>query len=409
MDFLATVLALVLCGFVIANLLLFWRFRGLLRRYWREPVLRCPIIIFESDDWGPGPDDQIQALHKLSTILCRYSDAKGRHPVVTLGINLAAPQVTQTATNSLTYNRKLLSDPDYAPLLEAINLGVKAEAFALQLHGTEHYWPQVLIDVASEDAQVREWLLKGDQYSELLPDHLQSRWLDARALPCSEHDAEEINQAVAEEVAIFENVFGVKPRVTVPNTFVWTDSVEKAWAAAGVHYLVTCGKRFTGRDRSGLLTGDNKTILNGEQRNGLTCLVRDAYFEPDRNHQAKDALPVMKDYIDCARPLLFETHRRNFIALNPRVEQAFDELDKLIRAITEQYAGVQFISSEELGEAFVNRSSSLLENSVSARWRAWLHRVNRNRAFRKISRFTGAQLVISLLLLWWPRNKFTQG
>lgn len=402
MDFLAIVLALVLCGFVIANLLLFWRFSGPLCRYWHEPVLRCPIVIFESDDWGPGPDDQIQALHKLNTILCRYSDAKGRHPVVTLGINLAAPQVTQTANNSLACNRKLLSDPDYAQLLEAINQGVKAGAFALQLHGTEHYWPQVLIDVADEDAQVREWLIKGDQYSELLPDHLQSRWLDARALPCAEHKAEDINRAVADEVAIFEHVFGVKPRITVPNTFAWTDSVEKAWAAAGVHYLVTCGKRFTGRDRGGLLTGDNKMILNGEQRNGLTCLVRDAYFEPAKNHQAGDALTIVKDYIDCARPLLFETHRRNFVALNPWAEQAFDELDQLIRAITGQYAGVRFISSEELGDAMVNRCNSLLDSSVSARWRAWLHRANRNRAFHKISRFTGAQLVISLLLLWWP-------
>ena len=404
LDNLITVLAPVFCWFVASNLLLFFCFSRVLRRYWLEPVLQHPVVIFESDDWGPGPRDQTQALNKLRNILCRYTDATGRHPVITLGINLAAPQVTQSEAARLTYNRKLLSNPEYARLLEAVNRGVSAGVFALQLHGTEHYCPQVLIDVASKDAQVREWLIKGDQYSELLPDHLQSRWLNARALPTVEHDPDSINDAVAQEVKIFKAVFGAKPRVTVPNTFAWTDSVEKAWAASGISYLITCGKRFTGRDSSGYLVSDNKEIVNGEQRNGLTCLVRDAYFEPVKGHRAEDALKIVGGYVDCARPLLFETHRFNFVSLNSKAEQSFDELDCLVREIVQKYPEVRFISSEELGDAFIGQSSVLLNTSVSGRCRAWLHRVNQNWPFRKFSRFTGAQLVISLLLLGWSKK-----
>jgi len=405
---LITVLTPVFCWFFISNLLLFYYFREVLHRYWREPVLKHPVVIFESDDWGPGPADQTQALHKLQHILCRHTDATGHHPVITLGINLAAPQVKQSEAGRLTYGRKLLSDPDYAPLLEAINRGVSLGIFALQLHGTEHYWPQVLIDVAREDAQVKEWLTKGDQYSELLPDHLQSRWLNARTLPSVEHDPESINDAVAQEVKIFEAVFGIKPRITVPNTFAWTDSVEKAWAASGISYLVTCGKRFTSRDSTGRLMSDNVMIVNGEQRNGLTCLVRDAYFEPAKGHKASDALTMLRSYVDCARPLLFETHRLNFVSLNSKAEQAFEELDHLVREIVQKYPEVRFIPSEALGDAFAHQSHPLLDSSVSGRCRAWLHRVNQYWPFRKFSRFTGAQLLISLLLLVWTKNKMTQ-
>ncbi|MBK8992637.1 MAG: hypothetical protein IPM40_13545 [Gammaproteobacteria bacterium] len=187
----------------------------------------------------------------------------------------------------------------------------------------EHFMPAVVCDVAARDANVRDWLLSGDRYSELLPDHLQSRWIDARHLPSVEHSNALVDATVAEEVAAFVRLFGHTPRVVVPTTFVWTRAVEQAWVRHGLRFLVTCGKRFVARDAADKLVDDGAVLRNGQNSGGLVCLVRDAYFEPARGHRARETASLLQHYIDCARPLLFETHRFNFTALNPAAEQAF--------------------------------------------------------------------------------------
>ena len=81
-------------GYITLFLILIWG--GLLgyyvrdlQRSWREPVLRYPVVIFESDDWGAGPLDQVIALKNLREILARFKDEMGRTPVATLGVILA--------------------------------------------------------------------------------------------------------------------------------------------------------------------------------------------------------------------------------------------------------------------------------------------------------------------------------
>ena len=86
-----TVLALV-----FALVLLLWAavllaFAGPLVARWREPVLRQPVLIIESDDWGAGPLAQADALNRLSALLQRVRDGSGRPAVMTLGVVLEVP------------------------------------------------------------------------------------------------------------------------------------------------------------------------------------------------------------------------------------------------------------------------------------------------------------------------------
>lgn len=386
---------------LLGNAVLFGVFRRPLRALWREPVLRVPVVVFESDDWGAGPAEQAPALQRLRSILARYTDTRGRHPVMTLGLILGAPRVDAAGAN-VVYSRRWLDDAEYAQILAEIRQGIGDGVFAAQLHGMEHFMPSVLCDVAARDASVRDWLLRGDQYSELLPDHLQSRWIDVRRLPSVEHADALVESAVAEEVATFTRLFGNAPRVVVPTTFVWTRRVEQAWARHGLRFLVTCGRRFVARDAAGKLIDDWATLRNGEAASGLVCLVRDAYFEPARGHRAQDAVPLLRQYVECARPLLFETHRFNFTSLNPAAEQAFAELDALIAALRGLHPQLRFLSTEELGDAIASRYDALIDDRVPVRLRAWLQRASRLQPFRRYARVTGASLLISLLLLVLP-------
>lgn len=397
-DILVTLLILGGC-LLLANAVLLTLFRKPLLALWREPALRVPVVIFESDDWGAGPTEQALALRRLRVILARHADARGRHPVMTLGVTLAAPALQARPGADLVYACRLLDDPAYAPILEEIRQGIGDGVFAAQLHGMEHFMPAVVCDVATREPAVRDWLARGDQYSELLPDRLQSRWIDARQLPSTEHAEALIEAEVATEVKVFSQMFGHAPAVVVPNTFAWTRAVEQAWARHGLRYLVTCGRRFVARAAAGRLVDDGVVLRNGDRSGGLVCLVRDAYFEPAKGHLARDTAPMLQNYIDCARPLLFETHRCNFTSLNPAAEQAFVELDALITALLEQCPGVRFLSTEELGDVIASGDRTVIADRFRMRFRAWLQRASRLPAFRRYARLSGAGLMISLLLL----------
>jgi hypothetical protein len=202
-----------------------------------------------------------------------------------------------------------------------------AGVFVPQLHGMAHYWPPALMSAARDDPAVRDWLLAGPhQETEALPSPLQSRWVDGSVLPSRPIPAEKIHSAVAEEVALYRQVFGAAPEVVVPPTFVWTPEVEAAWAAHGVRALVTPGRPCTGRDAQGRPDCASTPIHNGQRGLGdIRYLVRDRYFEPARGHRAEQGLQALAGKTAQGRPCLLETHRFNFTGAG--AEAALAELD----------------------------------------------------------------------------------
>src|SRR3569833_4577887 len=114
----------VLCGSIgaavrgwllLATLIMIGRHGATLLTLWREPVLRRPVLIFESDDWGPGDATHAEALRRLCEILGRYRDAEGHHPVMTLGMVLALPDRERMRVEK-KYVALSLADARYAEL-----------------------------------------------------------------------------------------------------------------------------------------------------------------------------------------------------------------------------------------------------------------------------------------------------
>jgi len=282
-----TVLALA-----FAMLLLLWSgvllaFAGPLVARWREPVLRRPVLVIESDDWGAGPPNQADALAQLSALLQRVCDRNGRPAVMTLGVVLEVPDGPRIAADGCSeYHAMPLASPRFKAVRAAMQAGIEAGVFAPQLHGQCHYWPAALLAVAQKDATVRDWLTAPEPAAtETLPSHLQSRWVDASILPSRALPNESIEQAVAAEAAAYRAVFGRAPQVAVATTFVWNEAVEAAWAQAGIDVVVTPGRRATCRNAAGAPACADATMLTGDRsRAGQTYLVRDVYFEPSLGH-----------------------------------------------------------------------------------------------------------------------------
>lgn len=400
----AKVSALLVAALIAgAWLLLLGAFGRRLAADWREPVLAAPVLIVESDDWGPGPLSDADRLQKLLALLQSFRDRFGGQPVLTLGVVLAVPRggAAERESTSPHYAPHLLDEAPFEPLRRAMLAGRDAGVFALQLHGLEHFWPPALCKAARQDASARAFLdgRHGEPRHETLPSRLQARWIDAAQLPSVVLDRGAVDRAVAEEVACFARAFGAPPRVAVPVTFTWTTDVEAAWASNGIRVVVTPGTRNTGRDAQGRLTGDGSILRNGDMSAvGIVYVVRDIYFEPALGHTAERAIAELRERSRLGRPALLETHRFNFTGEEGKTETSLAELRRLLQGALAALPELRFMSTEALAQGLVARDPALIDRRLAARVRAFVLRASTQDRLRRLAWCSGLALVAAVLL-----------
>jgi hypothetical protein len=339
-------------------------------------------------------------------------DRVGHPAVMTLGVVAGVPDgAAICASGGNHYARRTLAEPEFAALVEAMRAGVAGGVFALQRHGLEHFWPETLLarlaggsvagtpEAAKDDEPraLRDWLGTAHTRSEALPSALQSRWVDCSHLPSAPLDAHEVETAVREEAALLQHLFGVAPDVAVPNTFVWDDGVESAWAANGVRCVVTPGCRYEGRDAAGLLVPATTRIRNGgRSQAGMCYVVRDVYFEPVRGHSAERVWQALDEKVAQGRPTLLETHRESFIGMPDTCRAALTELERALRGALVRHPALRFMSTSELARELCDAGSSLRVRTLGPRMAAWFARVQAEASLSRIMKFTGLAFVLRL-------------
>ena len=361
---------------------------------WAEPVMRAPVLILESDDWGYGPPEQAQRLERIAQLLERFRDSRGTLPSMTLGVVLAGPDTDRIRADGCnTYHRATLADSRLAPVRDVMLRGVARGVFALQLHGMEHYWPACLMQAAATDEKLRDWLTRsGFPCTEALPSPLQSRWIDASTLPSKPLPIDQVTAAAAEEIAAFAEMFGANPEVVVPSTFVWTDAVESAWARAGVRVVVTPGRRNEGRDAEGRIVPGKRTYFNAATGpNGVTYVVRDCYLEPSLGKMHPQTIDALRANTHAGRPTLVEIHRLNFIGDESAMQGALGEVKQLLEGARAAFPALRFMSTAELARHCRDRSE-LIERETSTRLHFLIRRLAGVSRLRKLAWATGAAL-----------------
>lgn len=392
-----TMLALALAAILFLWTSVLLAFARPLVARWREPVLRHPILIIESDDWGAGPLQQAEALTRISAVLQRIRDRSGRPAVMTLGIILEVPDGPRIDTTSCTEYRALpFTDPRFDQIRAAIQGGIAAGVFAPQLHGQSHYWPPALMTAATNTPAVGDWLTNPEPAAtEYLPSHLQSRWVDASSLPSRALSPDEIQQAAAVEARGYQALFGNDPQVAVATTFVWNDAVEAAWAQAGVEVIITPGHRSACRNAAGKPDCVDASMLSGERSlSGQTYLVRDIYFEPTLGHSPQRLVDGLLTRTYQGRASLVETHRFNFLQA---LDASLATLEAGLKAALVVSPNLRFITPLELARAIQNRDPKWIETGLMPRLVAWRARLDEIPRFRRIAQLTGLALPLALL------------
>ena len=386
----------------LAAILMLWTavllaFAGPLAARWREPMLRHPVLVIESDDWGAGPLAQADALTRLSALLQRVRDCSGHPAVMTLGMVMEVPDGPRIAATRCTeYHALPLADSRFDNVRAAMQAGIGAGVFAPQLHGQCHYWPPAVMDAAKSDASVRDWLTASDPVAtENLPSPLQSRWVDASSLPSRALSSESIQQAVAAEAASYQAALGSVPQVAVATTFVWNDAVEAAWAQAGVEAIITPGRRATCRNAAGQPACVDATMLTGERSlSGQTYLVRDVYFEPALGHVPQRLLDGLQARTRQGRACLVETHRFNFLQA---LDASLATLEAGLNLALGACPNVRFLSPLELVRALQGRDPAWIETRLMPRLAAWHARLDEIPRFRRVARLSGLALPLAWL------------
>ena len=363
---------------------LLWRRRELLQRLWREPVLAVPVLAIESDDWGPRPEDA-SALDALRDLLRRHRDCAGRPALMSLGVLLAHPLGGPEGLR-----RRLLEEPEAAPVRQAMLAGEREGVFAFQLHGMEHFHPEAVRRAAASTPAVRRWLEQPEPDPAQLPPPLQSRWVDASRLPSSPLPEAAVEAMVAEETQAFERALGRRSEVAVPPTFVWTEAVERAWAAHGITAIVTPGRRHESRDAQGR-PGPGPRLLNGERsRSGPVYLVRDIYFEPERGHRPEETLQAILARWREGRPALVESHRSNYVGpAAAEHRRALGRLLELAGKLAQELArnhgeGLRFLAPAALAQAYARPPEGMFDPSPRRRLAALAARIRRVPELRRL-------------------------
>jgi hypothetical protein len=384
----------IVAAWVVAAWVVLWgavlaAFARPLWRRWREPVLKFPVLAIESDDWGAGPTAQADDLDRIAACLARHRDATGRPALMTLGVVLEIPDgaaMTASAAGG-EYVAVTLAAPRFAPVLAAMQSGIRDSVFAAHLHGQAHYWPPAVLRAAQDSDAVADWLRADEPATEALPSPLQSRWTDASQLPSLAIAPAALAAAARAEAAQFAQIFGAPPEVAVATTFVWNDTVEAAWAASGVAAVVTPGVRATRRDANGAPGGVDKTVLAGETGAGdVIYLVRDVYFEPATGHTSERLVAGLHARTRQARACWVETHRFNF--LNAR-DASLAALDCALELALRAQPTLRFAAPAEIARAMRQRDPAWLETRFLPRWRALRARADEIPRYRRVARLTG--------------------
>jgi hypothetical protein len=374
------------CGVLLVWVTLVVCYARPLAARWREPVLRHPVLVLESDDWGAGPAAQASALRVIADTLVTHRDARGTPAVMTLGLVLACARREPTGLTLET-----LESPNQSAILDAINAGQSAGVFSAQLHGLTHFEPEVLARCLPEWPSVSD-----DVWTENLPSRLQSALIDAADLPSRPLAPALLAARAHQALEIWQRLFGRPPAVAVPTTFIWDDAAEVAWSAIGVAVLVTPGQRATARDAAGKPAGVDRHCLNGERSPaGLLQVVRDVYFEPARGHDPQHVALEVDRRVSLGRPALVEIHRDNFCSAD-RAAHSLARLSDFLAEVRRRHGDIRFTSTATLAAAMAARDPDWVETACKRRWPVVRQRWQEIPRFARLARLSGLAGIFAL-------------
>lgn len=350
------------------------------------------IIVIESDDWGAirmpsstvrnnlfsgqvgmynaqtydrvdnlADSEDLQALFK---VLQKYRDHKGNHPIVTANTIVANPDFEKIKASEYKnyyfekFTTTLEGYPNHQNTLKTWKKGIQTGVFRPQLHGREHVnvalWLKALknkeIDVlkAFENKTWPARLISGER-------------LDIAYNYEHHEQLQFVLDSIEEGATIFEEIFGYKSKSFIAPSYTWCSIIEKKLNLLGIKYIQ--GGLYQ-KYPIKVIKDTNKVkkrhFTGQKNRLQQTYLMRNVHFEPTLTNEVDIVTRCLKDIeiaFKCNKPVIISSHRLNFIGNIEKEnrDNTLIKLDQLLAGIMERFPNVEFLSSDQLGDAITNK------------------------------------------------------
>lgn len=345
---------------------------------------RRKLVVIESDDWGsirmPSNEafkklvssglpiennpyckyDALESnadLENLYEVLSGFKDKQGNHPVFT-GVNVVAnPDFDKIKASGFQqyfyepFTETLKRYPHHDRVHQLWKEGAEKHLFVPQFHGREHLNTQRwLRDLRAGNAHTRlafDLGLWGVYSPSISADYQAAFDLEFPA------DLDYLHTVIHEGIDLFKELLGYQPTFFVPTNGPFNLALESTLYNKGIKYIM-----LDKLQKEPLGNGKYKThlrYLGKKNQYGQIYMSRNAMFEPSQfpnidniNHCLSSIATAFRLH----KPATISTHRVNYIGwLDAKnSDNTLKQLKALLAKILQQWPGVEFITSNQLGD-----------------------------------------------------------
>lgn len=349
------------------------------------------IVVIESDDWGSIRMSSTEALNRLLAKGIKLDINKNNYDRLD---TIASPsdmerlfetlQSVKDKNNNpaiITAN-SLVANPDfdkikssdyteyhYEPITETMNRyysqsspfalwqeGMKSGVFYPQFHGREHLnvflWLQLLRKNAAgvreafdENVFCQRTYTADNSFITVLPAYNYN----------SEKERIFKKNAIHEGLALFEQLFGYRSLSAIAPCYTWDNFIEQCYLSEGIQYIQgSLYQTFTSWQKQQSNKKGKYHYMGQTNKLGQIYLIRNCMFEPSQYptiNSVDNCLYKIKLAFRWKKPAIISAHRLNFIGgldVKNRDEN-LKSLSYLLKQITKQWADVEFMTSDSLG------------------------------------------------------------
>lgn len=357
------------------------------------------IVVIESDDWGsirmksedvyrkireldPKTDhhpyfryDGLASsadLEALYSVLTKFRDKNGKHPVITANCAMANPDFEKIAASGFEeyhyewFTESLKREKGCETSFELWKQGIEDHIFMPQLHCREHFnvnrWMKALRD---DDP----WIKMAFEHHMISTASCKTSENENSYMDSFNYDRKEEQQSLGKILKdgadIFKDIFGYDSESFIASCYIWGKELEKNMADANIRYIQ--GEPIQRIPSESFGTSDMKQVRHymGEKNDlGQYYLIRNCNFEPSYNYH-KDWVTIAMNGVRIAfeqkKPAIICSHRLNYIG---RIDEEnrkrnLVSLEKLLTEITKKWPDVEFMTTPELGQVIAENKEEL--------------------------------------------------
>lgn len=340
------------------------------------------IVVFESDDWGsirmPKRDkwdallqlgyavdkrpyeryDILESqtdMESLFEVLSRHKGADGNPPVITANMLMANPDFERIEQNNWKeYYYEPIADTytryyGDARVLDIMRQGIDARVIMPQCHGREHFnvsrWMQKLQENDQDILTAFRYGVCG--IAPKKNPEIGNQMMVALHAE-NEKEQREIDITVAEDLNMFEKLWGFKSKTFVAPCYCWSKQTEKVLTDNSVELIQTS------RKNKPAYKSPARNFYTGKKgNNGIIYSVRNCQFEPAINKACLNVEALMKQVDEIFKHnklAVFSTHRINYVGGIEESNrfQTLRVLDEFLTQLLKKYPDTIFMSSSDL-------------------------------------------------------------